>query len=148
MNLPCRHMFAVRGLAKLELFSLDLAAERWSMAYLTRAHNLKSTTTSASLNVNDVTPAVAPSGTAKLSSHQKYSRVFRIATSLASLGAEVGMQEFEERLATLQELHDQWTSGKNITSTASVESVMELRPETEANPVPGTFISLCLTTAC
>ena len=35
MQLPCRHMFAVRGDAKMDLFCMDLAAECWSMSYLT-----------------------------------------------------------------------------------------------------------------
>ena len=105
MQLPCRHMFAVRGEAKMDLFRMDLAAERRSMNYLTVAHIMKaSASTNASVCVN-VAPYASPSRT--ISSHQKYNRAFRLASALASLVAEVGMEEFEARLATL---HDQWSS--------------------------------------
>ena len=108
MQLPCRHMFAVRGEAKMDLFCMDLAAERWSMSYLTVAHSMKaSASTDASVDVS-VAPEAPPSRT--ISSHQKYNRAFRVASALASLAAEVGMEEFEARLATLQDLHDQWSS--------------------------------------
>ena len=109
MQLPCRHMFAVRGEAKMDLFCMDLAAERWSMSYLTVAHSMKkaSASTDASVDIS-VAPDAPPSRT--ISSHQKYNRAFRVASALASLAAEVGMEEFEARLATLQDLHDQWSS--------------------------------------
>ena len=108
MQLPCRHMFAVRGEAKMDLFCKDLAAERWSMSYLTVAHSMKaSTSTDASVDIS-VAPDAPPSR--KISSHQEYNRAFRLASSLNSLAAEVGMEEFEARLVVLQDLHDQWSS--------------------------------------
>jgi len=98
-------MFAMREKVKLDLFCIDLSAECWSMSYLTMAHNPKaSTSTDPSLSV-----IVAPESTSSnmIRNHQKCNHAFRLTSALASLAEEIGMQEFEARLTTLQDLYDQ-----------------------------------------
>ena len=64
MQLPCRHMFAVRGEAKMDLVCMDLAAEQWSMSYLTMAHSMKKTSASTDASVDiSVAPDAPPSRT-------------------------------------------------------------------------------------
>ena len=83
-----------------------------------------STSTDVSVGVS-VAPDAPPS--CKISSHQKYNRALRLASSLASLAAEVGMEEFEARLAILQDLHDQWSSHVPSTLIHATISVLTNR---------------------
>ena len=44
MQLPCRHMFAVRDVQKLSLYSEADIANRWKLSYLKQIFEEKSTT--------------------------------------------------------------------------------------------------------
>ena len=44
MQLPCRHMFAVRDVQKLSLYSEVGIANRWKLSYLKQIFEEKSTT--------------------------------------------------------------------------------------------------------
>ncbi|KAK2144580.1 hypothetical protein LSH36_745g01006 [Paralvinella palmiformis] len=106
-------MFVVKGETRLELFCMEL-----SMSYLTMAHNLNASTSNGpSLGV-----IMGPELTKyrMINRLQKYNHALLLTAALASIAAEVGMQEFEARLATLHELHDQWASCVSITLTCLV----------------------------
>ncbi|KAK2139048.1 hypothetical protein LSH36_2080g00000 [Paralvinella palmiformis] len=87
---------------------MELEAERWSVSYLTMAHNLNASTS----NGPSLSVIVGPElrKYRMINSHQKYNHTLLLTSAMASIAAEVGMQEFEARLATLHELHDQWAS--------------------------------------
>ena len=59
MQLPCRHMFAVRDVQKLSLYSEVGIANRWKLSYLKQIFEEKSTTDQdstyevASYNINE-----------------------------------------------------------------------------------------------
>lgn len=47
-----------------------------------------------------------------LSQHQKFHKSHVVAQELASLASEVGMSEFQSRLAVLKDLRGIWAKGK------------------------------------
>ena len=56
---------------------------------------------------------------AVLTQHQKFHKAQLITTQLAALASEVGMDEFEGRLAQIRLMRDEWARGGKITLTTS-----------------------------
>ena len=62
-----------------------------------------------------------------LSSHQKYKQAMEVAADLASLASEVGMREFQDRLAALKELGSAWSTTVGPAATQQEQPVIQER---------------------
>lgn len=130
MNLPCRHMFAVREKRQLPLYSAAGVAQRWTMTYMHDTFTgkkasvadsscqvcapslLQNHTVSQCSAVLQITGVAGERTKAVLSQHQKFHKAQIVAQELSSLASEVGMPEFEERLTVLKSLRDLWAHGE------------------------------------
>ena len=56
---------------------------------------------------------------AVLTQHQKFHKAQQVTTQLAALASEVGMDEFEGRLAQMRLMRDEWARGGKVTLTTS-----------------------------
>ena len=56
---------------------------------------------------------------AVLTQHQKFHKAQQVTTQLAALASEVGMDEFEGRLAQMRLMRDEWAKGGKVTLTTS-----------------------------
>lgn len=115
MQLPCRHIFAVRLHLSLDLFSPELCGTRWTLAYYCSSHRVLVTGGGDSSTNNDakaLTIFQNPPNTQKVvSQHEKYRKAYHVTQKLASLASEAPMREFEEQLATLEKLLALWQNG-------------------------------------
>ena len=88
MQLPCRHLFAVRSKLNLELCSSALCSERWTLDYYHRNHRILSDNyqdfgqSSLNLTKTSCRPVVI------LSQQEKYRKAFRLSQKLPSLVSE------------------------------------------------------------
>ena len=54
-----------------------------------------------------------------LTQHQKFHKAQQVTQQLTTLASEVGMDEFEARLAQMRLLRDEWARGGRVTLTTS-----------------------------
>lgn len=54
-----------------------------------------------------------------LTQHQNFHKAQQVTTQLAALASEVGMDEFEGRLAQMRLMRDEWARGGKVTLTTS-----------------------------
>ena len=54
-----------------------------------------------------------------LTQHQKFHKAEQVTQQLAALASEVGMDEFQQRLAQMRLLRDTWAKGGTITLKTS-----------------------------
>jgi hypothetical protein len=54
---------------------------------------------------------------AVLTQHHKFHKAQQVTTQLAALASEVGMDEFEGRLAQIRLIRDEWAKGGKVTLT-------------------------------
>ena len=114
MQLPCRHIFAVRSRLTLDLFSPELCGIRWSLAYYCSNHRVLVTGDDSGNNTASEALAIfqnSPSTQQVLSHHEKYRKAYHVTQKLASLASEAPMREFGEQLVTLEKLLALWQNG-------------------------------------
>lgn len=114
MQLPCRHIFAVRSHLTLDLFSPELCGIRWSLAYYCSSHRVLVTGDDSGNNTAAEALTIfqnPPSTHQVLSQHEKYRKAYHVTQKLASLASEAPMREFGEQLATLEKLFALWQNG-------------------------------------
>lgn len=121
MQLPCRHIFAVRNYCEADLYSSELCATRWTLAYYRSNHRVMAEPDSdfhdSSLNVSEAHVKTKP----VLSQHDKYRKSFHVAQRLASVVSDSPMREFNEKLATLNRLLHMWEQGDAVILTSANE---------------------------
>ena len=117
MQLPCRHIFAIRRRCELSLFDPKLCAVRWTLQYYRSSNRVLYSSDSShcedagsSLDVSVVEPVTKPI----LSQQEKYRKAFHITQKLASLAAEAPMREFDEKLKCLENILSIWECGGNF----------------------------------
>ncbi|XP_047125572.2 zinc finger SWIM domain-containing protein 1-like [Hydra vulgaris] len=110
MHLPCRHIFAARQFLRLNLFDIDLCAERWTLKYY-RQHQRAFNSPIMADELRSVEFHVAPKKKL-LSQHEKFKLALQETSFLATLVSETTGQTFEQRLSLLQSLKKGWTDGK------------------------------------
>ena len=104
MQLPCRHIFAIRSHLTLDLFSPELCRIRWSLAYYCSSHRVL-TGDNPGINTDAEVLVIfqnPPSTKKVLFQHEKYCRAVHVTQKLASLASEAPMREFGEQLGTLE----------------------------------------------
>ena len=121
MQLPCRHIFAVRHRCKVDLYSSDLCATRWTLAYYRSNHRVMADPDSdfddSSLNISEIHMKTKPI----LSQHDKYRKAFHVAQKLSTVVSESPMREFNEKLAVLEKLLEMWEQGSEIIISSASE---------------------------
>lgn len=114
MQLPCRHIFAVRSIATLDLYSAELCANRWTLAYYQSKHRILAEPCSdygdSSITISEQAVRTKPI----LSQHDKYHKAFRVTQKLTSILSEAPMREFEEKLGTVKKLIQIWQDGSEV----------------------------------
>ena len=114
MELPCKHIFALRKHANLNVFQAKLCAIRWTHDYYRNSHRVFSTnatlSTSVSVSTMDRLPALKV-----LSQNEKYRKVFAIAQKLANVASYISTREFSYAVQCLEKLLKAWEQGQHVT---------------------------------
>ena len=116
MKLPCKHIFKLLDTQKNDLYVPELVAERWTLQY----NCLRNIRESAEPSV------IASQSTPRkhqtvLSGNQKFRKASTKLQKLASLMAEVGMAEFNEKMECIDQLIHFWESHKKLTLVETTE---------------------------
>ena len=114
MLLPCRHIFAVRSSSRVDLYSPELCATRWTLAYYQSNHRVLADPTSdlddGSLNVSAARMKTQPI----LSQQDKYRKAFHVAQRLSGVVSESPMREFNEKMQVLKRLLNLWERADEV----------------------------------
>ncbi|XP_065657184.1 uncharacterized protein LOC124806290 isoform X2 [Hydra vulgaris] len=128
MHLPCRHIFAARQFLRINLFNIDLCAERWTLKYY-RQHQRAFNSPVMADESRSVEFHVAPKRKL-LSQHEKFNLALQETSFLATLVSESTGQTFEQRLSLLQAIKKGWTDGKVMLVNELIdEDICSSQPE-------------------
>ena len=114
MQLPCRHIFAIRRKCEIPIFDPNLCSVRWTLRYYKSSNHVLCDNplpdyrdAESSVDVSVVHPISRPI----LSQQEKYRKAFHVSQKLASLASEAPMRDFNEKLRCLEEIARIWESG-------------------------------------
>lgn len=111
MKLPCRHMFALSKKLGSSLFDSQWCAERWMSVYYQATQRIFSGSPSVpSIEVS----FLKSSKHRKLTQHEKFRKANVITTKLAAIVSEASHTHFYRRLELLEDLIENWKSGKEV----------------------------------
>lgn len=129
MQLPCRHIFALRKATATEMFDSNLFAARWRMDYYQSKHCVlkDSGMPSASTTICVEKPC---STVNILSQGQKYRKAFNLCQQISSVISEVPMRQFTSRMEVLNLVLQSWKDGMEIS----------VQPVDYGNDKPGTCV--------
>ena len=118
MQLPCRHIFAVRASQGLSVFDLQLVADRWRKDY-----QLLVSTGSVCDSMEQDPPSnpmsfsklkVESQSTSTLSRNQKYTKALGIGQKMAMIASECGMSEFRRKYTVIESLLQHWENNVDV----------------------------------
>ncbi|XP_031786067.1 uncharacterized protein LOC116417398 [Nasonia vitripennis] len=109
MQLPCWHVFAVRKLLDMDLFSQDLCNERWK-----KLQDILPPTSAQNKN-NEASVTISKVRSSKNKTIGNARRKLKIVTDeLVSLASEQSEDKFQSRLNLLYNLRDFWKANKTV----------------------------------
>ena len=112
MQLPCRHIFAVRQSKSVSEYDETLCADRWKLRYFVSKHRVyQSAESGQDLDSSSIEISQHVSEPI-LSEQQKYRKAFQVAQSLSQQLSTFGMRDFNDGLETLESLSRIWGKGK------------------------------------
>ena len=114
MELPCRHIFALRKYANLDPFEAELCATRWTRDYYRNSHRIFSTNASVSMNLSVSTMDKLPA-LKVLSQNEKYRKIFVLAQKLANVASHISTREFSYAVQCLEKVLKAWEQGQQVT---------------------------------
>ena len=114
MQLPCRHIFAIRKRCEIPMFDPSLCPARWTFQYYKSSNRVLCDNAlpyngdvESSVDVSVVHLISKPI----LSQQEKYRKAFHASQKLASLASEAPMRKFNKKLRCLEEIARIWESG-------------------------------------
>ena len=116
MQLPCKHIFAVRQWKSLSEYDEILCADRWKLWHFTSNHRAYCTKSqdnfnSSSDSIIEVSQHVSGH---VLSEQQKYRKAFKMAQTLSQQLSTFGMRDFNEGMEVLQSVSTLWQKEKKV----------------------------------
>ena len=119
MQLPCKHIFAVRRYKSLSEYDDALCATRWKLQYFISNHRAYQSNDMgggedfefSGDNSIEISQHVSEP---ILSEQQKYRKAFKISQSLSQQLSTFGMRDFNDGIEVLQSVADLWRKGKKI----------------------------------
>ena len=126
MQLPCRHILAVRTSYSLPEYDESLCAERWKLQHFLSNHRayLPSDTSGSDVDGINISTHISEPASAVLSEQQKYRKAFKIAQNLCQKLSTFGMCDFNEGLEVLQSLGRLWDGGKKVSVGEATGTVL------------------------
>ena len=106
LQLPCRHVLALRQTQHLCIFDKGLVTKWWTLDYTVTSHQDYEHPSSPGKTIHKPCPSEVVEK--KLSAHQKYRKVLKVCEEIAGFASEVGMDEFKRRLNTLNKIKQNW----------------------------------------
>ena len=113
MQLPCRHVFALRLHSNNCLFDESLCAVRWTRDYYLQSHRVFLSEPVRDMDIT-VSAIERPAQFRVLSQQEKYRKAFVVAQKIASLASEIPTRNFPSALQCLQQIVSAWQEGKHI----------------------------------
>ena len=116
LQLPCRHIFAVRTSYSLPEYDESLCAERWKLQHILNNHRAYLPIDSSATEVDsiDISTHISEPSSAILSEQQKYRKVFKITQNLCQKLSTFGMSDFNEGIQVLQSVGSLWDGGRKV----------------------------------
>ena len=116
MQLPCRHIFAVRKCHSLPEYDESLCTERWKLRYFLSNHHayLPNNSSDSDVDSMDISMHFSEPASAVLSEQQKYRKAFKVAQNLCQQLSTFGMGGFNEGMEVLLSVASLWGEGKKV----------------------------------
>ena len=116
MQLPCKHIFAVRLSFSLPEYDESLCAERWTLQHFLSNHRayLPNDSIGGDADGIDISTHISKPASAVLSEQQKYRKAFKVAQNLCQQLSTFGMHDFNDGLEVLQSVASLWNGGKKV----------------------------------
>ncbi|CAG9772142.1 unnamed protein product [Ceutorhynchus assimilis] len=113
MELPCRHMFAVRTELNMDLFDADLCYKRWQKAYYFKTQRVFLSTE------NDFEQPVRITESRVyqkkiLAQHEKFRNMTAALKPLAQLGSEVSGDRYLLRMKNIVDMQTAWEDNEDV----------------------------------
>ena len=120
MELPCRHILAVRNLLGINTFSLELFSSRWHLENFTShhhayRHSTQSSDTTAHVEV-DIQEDIQIASQV-MTEQQKYAKGFKVAQAVAQHLSHMGTDTFKYNFKSLKSFRDMIAQGKRALVT-------------------------------
>lgn len=99
INLPCKHIFAVRTYLNMDAYEPTIVADRWKLNYVVKHSNLFAQDESHEIDENltkDLVSVAVKNRPKVLSQQEKFRILFVKCKLMASLGAEAQSQDFSK----------------------------------------------------
>ncbi|KAL3193759.1 hypothetical protein MRX96_000058 [Rhipicephalus microplus] len=127
MQLPCRHIFAVRDNLNISKFNKAICAGRWFLNIYVQSCGLAD---NSEHDVDNLPQVSSRKDEKVLSSHQKFKKAASIASKLADLALDCSTARFKERLKVLESILQPWKDGAEV--AVSVLTPSERRERTDS----------------
>ena len=116
MQLPCKHILAVRMSHSLPEYDESLCAERWKLRHFVSNHRayLLNDSRGSDADGIDISTHISEPAPAVLSEQQKYRKAFKVAQNLCQQLSTFGMHDFNEGIEVLQSVASLWDKGKKV----------------------------------
>ncbi len=115
MQLPCRHIFALRKRLQLTLYDINICHIRWTNKFYLTGHRVMSSKPDITGNFTRINTTGKKASSAILSSHQKYREAFSVGQKIASCISELGMREYIPAMKELKTIQELLEKGKRFT---------------------------------
>lgn len=118
MQLPCKHILAVRMSHSLSEYDESLCAERWKLQHFLSNHRaymyLPNDSSGNDADSINISTHIFEPASAVLSEQQKYRKAFKVAQNLCQQLSTFGMRDFNEGIEVLQSVASLWDGGKKV----------------------------------
>lgn len=118
MQLPCKHILAVRMSHSLSEYNESLCAERWKLQHFLSNHraymHLPNDSSGNDADSINISTHIFEPASAVLSEQQKYRKAFKVAQNLCQQLSTFGMRDFNEGIEVLQSVASLWDGGKKV----------------------------------
>ena len=111
MNLPCRHIFALRRHVKCNEFDALLCNDRWTRSRLQERHRIFQ---EGSIPESQVSVITTPRASRVMSERTKYNAAASVTMRLNKILAKIPSTEFPHHLQVLEKIADIWDKGGHV----------------------------------
>ncbi|XP_071963768.1 zinc finger SWIM domain-containing protein 3-like [Antedon mediterranea] len=114
MQLPCRHIFAVRSIEGQDLFDEELCNPRWSIEYYKEKHALNDEIESSIYNLDNEVVEEAQQEVTIITQAEKYHKAFMVCENLSTLVSKSPSDQFKYQCDMLQRIYNAWNDGIRV----------------------------------
>lgn len=118
MDLPCRHILALRKQSEIDVFDISLCGSRW---HLEHYKNVQRLYTEIESNGTESNITIIEKTKKPMTQEQKFRLASKETSDLPTIMCQVGKSEFKRRMDLIRQLKEGWKEGR-VMMVAHAES--------------------------